>query len=279
MMLTDRDVEILLAVCRYYVLTRHQIGRLFFPDDKSGRATRRRLQMLVGQHLLARQSMLYCHPSAGAPASVYYPAPKGTAFLAEHLDDERFHSVTTQAPLPAHIPHWVACSDTHIAFDHAKSETTKVVEWVNEWDVVNKAETEPEKRYRLYTLVSDKPRVIAAPDCAFLLKKGDQTAMYYLEQDRATSGIRRIAASKTPGYAELAKRNLHRKHFQPTVEGFRVLMVAPHPKRRDGLRKEFVGKPGCELWRFAAAEDVTPEKVMHEPVWYSCEGQPVPLVK
>ena len=278
-MFTQRDLDILFAVCRYYVLTRHQIGRLFFPDDQSGRSTRRRLQMLVRENYLARQSMLYCHPNAGAPAAVYYPTSKGATFLAESRQDERLRSACTRAPLPAHIPHWAACSETHIAFDHAADETVQLVDWINEWDIVHPEETEPAKRYRLYTQIQESPKLVAAPDAAFVLQKGQHTALYYLEQDRATSGVKRIAASKTPGYAELAKRHLYQRHYQPTVSGFRVLMVAPHPKRRDYLKKAISGQPGADLWRFAATEDVTPGNVLYQPIWHPCEGDPVALVK
>lgn len=280
-MLTDRDIQIILAVIRYYVLDRHQVQRLFFPNDTSKRATRRRLQMLVSEHYLNRQSMLFCRPSAGAPSSVYYPARRGCELLAEHLEDERFLTVPAQAPVPHHIPHWLACSDTHIAFDQAINlqNDVQLVDWINEWDTVNKDEADPALRFRLYTVIRESPRLVCAPDAAFLLSMGNHTAIYYLEQDRATSGVNRVAASKTPGYVALAAQNLQRRHFHATVEGFRVLMVAPHPKRRDNLRKTIRGKPGADLWRFAAIEDMKPERVLFEPIWYPCEGDPVPLVK
>lgn len=65
-MVTDRDLLILRAVARYYVLNRDQVQRLIFPDDKNGRVTRRRLQMLVDAHLLSRQPMLVTYLANGA---------------------------------------------------------------------------------------------------------------------------------------------------------------------------------------------------------------------
>ena len=70
-MITDRDILILLALVRYYVLNREQIQRLVFPTDRNGRITRRRLQSLVDEHLINRQNLLFCHPSA-TPAPVYF---------------------------------------------------------------------------------------------------------------------------------------------------------------------------------------------------------------
>lgn len=43
-MITDRDIAILSALAKYYVLSRPQIQRLCFESDVSGRVTRRRLQ-------------------------------------------------------------------------------------------------------------------------------------------------------------------------------------------------------------------------------------------
>lgn len=280
-MLTDRDIQIILAVVRYYVLNRHQIGALFFPNDNSGRATRRRLQMLVREGYLNRASMLFCHPSAGAPSHVYFPGRKGCELLAEHLDDEHFLATPTQAPVPANIAHWVACSDTHIAFDASMQlqDEVRIEEWINEWDIVNKSESRPERRYRLFTLIHESPRLVCAPDAAFLLSTQGHTAVHYLEQDRATSGVKRVAASKCNGYAAMANRDLQTRHFDATVPSFRVLMVAPTAKRRDGLRNAFKEKPGANLWRFASVEDVTPEKVLFEPIWHPCDGEPKPLVK
>jgi hypothetical protein len=64
------------------------------------------------------------------------------------------------------------------------------------------------------------------------------------------------------------------------MPGFTVLSVSPSARRREALRKALNGKPGAALWRFASTEDITVEKVLHTPIWYSCEkDDPDPLVK
>jgi len=281
-MLTDRDFLILLAVVRYYVLNRQQIQRLCFPQDPNGRVTRRRLQMLVSAGLLNRQSTLFAHPLAGPPAPVYFPSRKGCELLAEHYDDERFLTTPTQAPIQHHTLHWLAASDTHIALDDAIRLQTAVTldGWLNEWDVCNKDESAPEKRYRLYTLIRESPRLVCAPDAAFMLTVKGFSKVFYLEQDRNTSGVRQIAASKTQGYAVMHEFGMHRRHFPASnVNSFTVLMIAPSSCRRDALRKAIHDKPGSELWRFAAVPDLTPQQFLHSPIFYPCVGEPVPLVK
>lgn len=281
-MVTDRDLFILRAIARYYVLNRQQIQRLVFPEDTHGRITRRRLQSLIDADLLSRQPMLVCHPANGLPAPVYYPSRRGIELLAEACGDERLLALPTQAPTMHHVWHWLAVSETHIAFDQAigLQNDIRIVEWHNEYDIVNPAESSPELRFRLYTLLRSSPRLICAPDAAFLLATRGHSKVFYLEQDRATTGVHQIAASKTQGYCVLAEVNGHRRHFpETTIDTFTVLMVAPNARRRDALRKTIGEKRGATLWRFASQEDMTPEKLLHDPIWYPCDGEPASLIK
>lgn len=281
-MITARDIEIVRAIARYYILNRPQIQSLCFPGDSSGRATRRRLQELITFGLINRHQLVVHHPHAGSPGPVYYPARKGCELLAEHFDDERYLVTPTAPPQSHQVFHWLAVSETHIAIDRAIALQNDVTlsGWLNEWDIANKDESAPEKRFRLYTLLRESPRLVCAPDAAFLLALRGHKKVFYLEQDRNTSGVNRIAASKTPGYAELAARQLHRRHFpDATVESFTVLVVTTTARRRDALRKALRGKPGADLWKFVARPELQPETFLHEPIHYPCDGEPVALVK
>ena len=231
--------------------------------------------------------MLVSHPKNGAPAPVYYPSFKGNALLAEMTGDDRFLAIPVQQPTMHHVWHWLAVSETHITFDEVirsqyddSPNSVQIVEWFNEYDVVNPTETLPEKRFRLYTLLRSSPRLICAPDAAFLLSTRGHTKVFYLEQDRATTGVHQIVASKAQGYCVLAEVSGHRWHFpKTTIDTFTVLMVAPNARRRDALRKVIREKRGAQLWRFASVEDLTPEKLLFEPIWYPCDGEPAALIK
>jgi hypothetical protein len=281
-MITERDMRTLCAIARYYVLSRAHIQRLCFPNDKTGRSTRRRLQALVRAELINRAPAPVFNTGGGSPWPAYYPSQRGLEFLAAHFDDDRLLKIPSRVPLPLQLLHWLAVADTHIALDQAiaAQNAVRLEGWINEWHTVNQDETKPERRYRLYTLIRERPRLICAPDAAFLLEVDELSKVFYLEEDRATSGIRQIAARKTPGYAELAKRNLHKRHFpRATVPGLTVLLITLTASRRDALRKAFRNKLGADLWKFAVKSDITPESFLHEPLFFPCEGDPVPLVK
>jgi hypothetical protein len=281
-MITERDIAVLCSLQRYYVLNRPQIQRLCFPHDEAGRITRRRLLALAQANFISRTQAVVHHPHAGSPGPVYFPSRRGSEFLAEHFDDERHLLTPVQCPQSHHLFHWLAVSDTHIAFDAAIKEqnAARLESWINEWDIVNPDETEPQKRYRLFTMVRESPRLVCAPDAGFLLAVGPHSKAFYLEQDRNTSGIKRVAAQKMSGYAAMADLQLHLKHFpQATVPQFTVLMVAPTNSRRDALRKEMRGKPGAELWRFVTVSDLACPSMLHDPVFHACDGEPTPLIR
>ncbi len=285
-MITDRDLDFLFSLAVYYVLSRHQVQKLCFKTDKTGRVTRRRSDKLVKQGLINRHRAEVRYPNSAPAGSVYYPSEKGNQLLAEHTGDDAYLLTPTQRPQSHHIMHWLACSDTHITFDAAIEAQNRVQceRWINEWDICNIDETNPERRFRLYTLLEDHPRLVCAMDAAFLLSVTIAAStflkVFYLEQDRGTTGALQVAARKHKGYAELAKRQCHRMHFPETnVDTFTVLCIAHTPGRRDALRRAFKGRDGSSLWKFASATELTVDSFLFAPVWYPVIGDPMPLVK
>ncbi|MFO0966141.1 MAG: replication-relaxation family protein [Gemmataceae bacterium] len=281
---TERDIGVLLDIDRYSVMSTPQIRRRRFPNDPDGRVTRRRLQHLKANGLVNRMTS-YIHCTSGGPASsLYYPSRKGGELLAAHFGDVRFLATNTQAP-PAHYAwHWQELTDVHMTLDDAIAAQNEVelLGWINEFDIVNKDETLPEKRYRLFTLLREAPhRLVCAPDCACLVAIDGESKILLWEIDRATSGAKQEAISKPPGYAELANRNLQRRFFpQATVPGFTVVVVSPTAKRRDLLRQLFREVERADMWRFAAKPELTATAttILFEPVFYPCEGAPAPLI-
>jgi hypothetical protein len=283
-MITHYHIAILVAVATYDTLDRSQIQRLCCPKDKDGRVTRRRILQLVQLGLLNKTWMQVINPYArGAGMPLYYSSPKGLDLLACKLKDERWLNCSTQQPRWETLLHSKEIAEFHIVMDQGveNKKDVSLGGWLGERDTANADETEPHKKYQLYTLISEKPRrLVCNPDAAFLLCAGNYAKIHYLELDRGTSGIQQIAHSKTLGFAELAKRKLHRRHFPMTnTDSFFVLSVSPSARRRDLLRKAIADKPGAELWKFAAWPEITPETVLFGPIWCRCEGESQPLVR
>ena len=184
---------------------------------------------------------------------------------------------------------YVRVAETHILLDQAvaKLDGVSVVRWYGEWDVVNVDEREPHRRFRLYTLLRESPKLVCVPDAGFVIagKSGTRRA-FYLEQDRHTTWDEsRVAAQKCGGYAGLMEQRLagglgHLRHFPDTnPERFTVLMVTPSPRRRDSLRRAIAAKPAHELWRFASLTDLTEDSILTAAVWHPCAGEPAAILK
>lgn len=279
-----RPLAILWCVAHYYTLMRSQVTDLVFPDDKDGRITRKHLLKLLEPGLINRTFMEVLRPETGGNAPVYFPARKGLELLACELNAPSLLSACCLRPNWQHLLHWVEVAQFHITLDRAveRQNHVEVERWLGEWDVANPDEREPENRYRLFALLSDpgQPRLVANPDAAFLLKFGNYAKVYYVEIDRATSGIQQMAHSKPKGFAAMAARQLHRHHYPETnLDTFSILLVTTSAQRRDLLRKAFADKPGAALWKFAAASDVTPATLLFEPIFYACAGESAPVVR
>ncbi|MCA9224633.1 MAG: replication-relaxation family protein [Planctomycetales bacterium] len=271
---SPRKLLALKAVCDYYVLTRPQIQRIV--GARNDRVMRAQLQELVAAGLLAKTRMQVVNVRAGAPAPVYYPTRTGAELVAEHWGEERYLQTTTKTPNWTHLLHWVAVSQFHIelvaAVEHRPD--VQLLAWFGEWDEANPAAATPQERFRIFTLIRERPRLVCAPDAAFILGAGPHSKCYYVEIDRGTSGIQQIASSKSPGYAALAAGQLHRRLHETTSPTFTVLHISPNAGRRDLLRKAFADKQAAELHRFAAFTDWTAEQALTDSIFHGCDDEP-----
>jgi hypothetical protein len=278
-------VSILLAVARYYTLTRIQLDSLCAPGKSdSGRRMRKHLTALRHAGLINQTNGRVVFPERnGAPAPVYYPSRKGCELLAELLKDECYLHVCTLTPNWQHLYHWVRIADLRILFDRAVALQTEVqmCHWLTEWTIANPEERSPEKRYSLFTLLQETPRLVCAADACCVLSYRGYLKGVYFEIDRATSGINQIANSKTPGYAKMAETRTHARHF-PGVAAeipFTVLHVSPSAARRDLVAKAIKGKPGEKLWKFASWDELRPETALHEEIIRDVDLKALPLVR
>jgi hypothetical protein len=282
--LTPVLISILTAVARYYTLTRMQLEDLCMPGKSDGgRRMRKHLTALRHEGLINQtQARVVFVERNGAPAPVYYPSRKGCEVLAAELKDESFLATCTLTPTWQHLHHWTRIADFRILLDRACSGSeVKVEHWLTEWTVANPEEKAPEKRYSLFTLLQETPRLVCAPDASFVLSYRGYRKGVYVEIDRHTSGINQIANSKTPGYAKMAEVRGHVRHFpgvNPEIP-FTVLHVSPSSGRRDLVAKAIKGKPGEKLWKFASWDELSTQTALHEPILRDVDGKALPLVR
>lgn len=281
-MITPYQIEILKTTATYDVVTRAMLQNRCCPNDKDGRVTRKRILQLVQPGLLNKMRMEVVNPAfSGGATPTYFSSRKGLEFLACHTGDDSWLCRPCATPAWQTLLHTLDCAAMHMMFDDAIAlqSIAALGGWISEWEVCNAQAKDPGERFRLYTKLSESPRLICNPDFAFMLQVGGYSKTYYGEVDRSTSGISQIAHSKTPGYAGLAERKLYRRHFETNTDSFFVLHISPTVPRRNAVCKAIADKPGAALWKFAAFTDLRPDTLLFEPVWLRCDGQMQPLIK
>lgn len=280
MILPPKKLTILSAVAQHYVVTATQVrGFIFQPgQDKGGRQTRRLLNDLLVTKLVQKTHCQVVNPLFGLTCPVYFPSRLGLEYLAMQTGDPAWLHKPAHTPHWQNLAHWVALSDLRITIRAAvaRQNVVTMTAWHNEFDIVEDT-IDPEKRYRLYTLISQTPRrIVCVPDAAFLLEGAGRAKPFYVELERGTNPIQKAAAEKTPGYAHLGE--LHRRHFPTANVDFNVLMFAPDPKWRDALCKAFAKKDRADLWRFASMTEVKPETFLTANIFHKCDGAVVSLL-
>lgn len=280
MTITPNDVLLLRSLAHYYVLTREQIQQICFPSHQSGRSTRRHLLKLRNSGLIERHSVVALLPNNAGAAPVYYPTKKGAEFLASQLNDEKFLTTNTNCPRADRLSHWISLNATRIIVEAAIAKQTEVRldGWISEWQTVN-PDARASDRFVLHTQLNQNPPLSCSPDAAFQLESRGHRKVYYVEQDRATSSPQQIAARKTKGYAELATRQGHRRHFpNTTIDQFGVLFITTNAYRCRATAKELEGKPRPDLWLFIDQSVLKPESFLFEPIAQNYRGEMGPLI-
>ncbi len=287
MVLQERDIAALLTFARCFILSACQVRRVCYPDDATGRITRRRLTKMVHEGLVFRRRLAVVNPTDGSATPIYHLTKTGREFLASHFDDPQFLHLPIDPAQPQHLQHYVAVAETRLLLDAAVAPQSevKLLRWCHEDEILNPDEPEAAKRRRLFTELSTTPKLVCVPDAAFLLQSQGERAVCYLEQDRDTFFYDRVAARKSPGYAGLFQHQLHKQHFpETTLDHFFVVVITPTAKRRDQLRTAFAVKnkdtPAERMYRFGSFDELTPENFLFEPMFRCChqDGR-VPLVK
>lgn len=280
MPLTELDMNVLKALATYYVLTREQVQTLCSPEHASGRGTRKRLCRLGKAGYVVKHRVPIALPGTNGAAPVYYPTKKGAEALASYFDDERFYATNTKNPRADRLSHWIACNSTRILIEHAIERLPQIdlIRFINEWETINK-DGQKSDQFCLHTQLVKDPPLSCSPDAAFMIRYRDQQMVYYLEQDRATSSPKQVAARKHRGYAELLKQEGHKKHFsETTVPHFRVLFVTTNDTRAKKTYEEMKKRSGKELWMMVSEKVTTVENFFTGDVALDHTGKLGPLL-
>ncbi len=278
MNITPRAIAILRVLRRYKFLTTAQIRRWCVPNDKDGSITREVLRKLQDAGLARRFRAEVTNPMMTSSTPVWTPTEAGCCLLATKTGDA---SLILDSLPNTHnwtqFAHFVAVSELVYTIDRAFAAQSYAMlgDVYFEHDVISDSK-EPEKRFRLYTVVSqsDSKRTVCVPDFAFEVCVNEYRRAYFGELERGTDTPKRVAAKKAPGYAGM---NSYFQKIFPNAQDWRVLFIWPNAGMRDAARRA-VDPEKSEMWLFATLPDIS-KTFIHEPVIYAALEGPRPFIK
>ena len=277
--LSGKKAEIMMLIRRYRVLRARQIRDRLLPGDNDSSQTRAHLRNLVGPGWLRKYQPKLVDPlSHGSAPPVYTMTTKGGSMMAAITGNTNFlvdSEVSFSNWMSAN--HWASLSSLAMLIDDAFAEKdyVKLTAMHFEYDIGDASERDPAKRFILYERLGEK--VVFAPDMAIETDVKGHRRAWYSELEMGSDSPARVAAKKHKGIAAFAASDRLPKQF-PLARDFRVVVFCPNPGWRDILRKEMKGKPGQEFWMFCATSELTAERLLHEPLLYSVDKGPFPML-
>lgn len=241
---TERDVDVLLSLQEHRYLSVSQIRALHFPSQQTAN---RRVRALDGADYIS----IFRAP--GFDERVVTLSEKGALLVAEQLSvplSELGWNKKREQPKDYYfLKHFLAVTDFRIALAEAcrRTEDLQLVGFIPEYEGETTAKGGIRKRIR--DVVSDAGRggskITHTPDGVFALKKGQKTALLFLEVDRGTE----VLADEERGFAKTIRFYLHYLRssgyqryvkefgvFEP-FRAFRVLVVTTSKKRLANMRR------------------------------------------
>lgn len=253
--LTKRDSEIFGTISSYRAMNAEQIGALFFTSLARGR---RRLRALWHAGFLKRSQRAVRY---GEGTSKYFYSV--TLKAIRHLKDTTSDNASLSVPRRSDVSlHAEKINDFRVCLELAgRSHNPELALW----------QEGRELKMKTYASVrSTRKPLSIIPDALFTLRLNAREYSYFLEIDRGTTDLHRLAM-KLEGYSNLFGHKVPQKTFG--IRSFRVLLVTTSRSRIENLAKRMISLEHRisrqDLYCFA---DLTicslrnPEKIF-EPVW------------
>lgn len=278
---TERETAILKLLLQFVYLTAAIIRDVLIPADEDCSTTRGVLRKLERLGLIKRNNPKLVDDLSGTTAPIWTITMKGADLLFTLTGDPAM--LLTVEPSYRDwmsLNHHVRVASLFIFLVNAfgQQEAAKMVSMMFEHQVIE-PKAEGGKKFKLYTVPQENPRIVCAPDAAMGIQFGDWLRAWYLEFETGSDGSpARVAALKHKGYHFLNLKQLFKLHV-PGANDMRCLVACPHASWRDTMRKEMKQYPSANLWAFVSTpEFLKAENPLTAEVLYTVDGGPYPLI-
>jgi hypothetical protein len=216
---TPRDREIIAAVSKHGGMSRAQIQRVHFRyEDRlaSTQAACRRLRLLAQRGYLARVRLAVAQ---GSGPFVYLPGKRAASVLGGEERSGSWDKRGRQAIAGESLEHTLEIVDFYIAMREALERNGGlIVTWWGEADA-------------RYVFAWQSRKLLLSPDAYCLWALGREEGAFFLEWDRGTENLARLA-EKLLRYEAYYQLRAYRDHLGETGLRPRLVFVAPDERRR-----------------------------------------------
>ncbi len=280
MAITERDIEVVLALYKYRYLSGSQIRTLLFPSVQTAN---RRLRVLIADGYVVPFRV------PGIAERLFALNRKGAELVASQLGvslgDLRWKPQTRQPKDYLFAKHFLAVNDFRIALTQAcrDSNEIRLVGYIPEYFGEKSSQGTISKYIRdfVWDMSSPRDKVQHTCDSVFALEKQGKAALFFLEIDRGTE----VVSDPNRGflksvrfylnYLVAGKYRRYEDDFQREFPVFRVLYVTTSQDRLNNMRKAATSLPFSPvhakrfLWLTTLA-NVTKQTIL-ERIWVSAD--------
>lgn len=277
--ITQRDLEILLALNRYRYLTTSQIHRLLFSENSTQQSARRRLRLFVKHKYIDRVST-FERLGEGKPEYAFYLTNKGGRYLQSETLEVSVWKKARQVK-QMFLEHALDISEFRISLEKslASQERFQLEEFTPDFQMKKTVARNVSKhRYVLYREVHhptiQNRSYVVHPDALIELSASSnfekERKLFFLEIDRGTES-HEVIRDKLMGYHLFQEQNIQRNFGN--FADFRVLFQA-HSKRRETNIRNMLSDHVAKKMLWTTSKDrINEDTVLFEPVWINSEGE------
>lgn len=273
MALTERDIDVVLALNRYRLLRTSQVKSLVYSSTSGLQVARRRLRLLFHNGYVKRIPSRI-EPGNGTAEDVYRLDEAGEAVLRRR--GEEILSVATDEVKAIFVEHALAVSHVGVSLELALRRGGVPVELER-----FAPEHVLRKEMRKGVLVLEGNGRPMYPDALILLRgRGPYQhvrRLFLVEADRGTESSR-VVLEKLAAYHAYRQRGLQ-KSFGEDLDGFRLLFVTASAVRVENLVRAFKAVPGGDLVLLSDETKLNERTILEEPIWTDVQGRLRPLLR
>lgn len=283
--LQQRCIDILNTLGHVSVLDTTTIHERWWPG-KSLEACRSKLR-LYQQHGLIQSLHLELTSTTrnGRLPAVHRLTDRGADVIETITGERPTRTARSSPPSPYTLMHRIGMARIVLNLDDAcRLQQLPRPNWLLEYDPQPNARpggTFAERFQLRFDLPGEFSTVSCWPDAACRLTCVQDDRQWKLallfEYDRGTETLNQVSGKMT-GYAALLKTQAYQQLW-PDVQAARIMFIVPCHRRRTNVAEVLKDCGAAASVRLAAEEDLSPDRILNEPVWWSVLNEPRAILK